>query len=228
MALHDPMEQIIAEALTRAGIEFVTDEGGGNPAGLDFYLPAADLHIEVKRFHSPRVADQMSRAPNVICAQGEAAVNWLAKLIATPLAEGGVPGEQEDSSSRDHAPAPGSALDPADEAQMALCHLDFITNLPGVHPHRAASIRQALERLATFSDATLCIACQGRLRVGDRYYADASGGFIHADCCGPERESYTGANGEPLGPDESIPAPSIWEDEPSRPERSETSGGGES
>jgi hypothetical protein len=36
----------------------------------------------------------------------------------------------------------------ADEAQMALCHLDFISTLPGVHPHRVAVIRGALERLA--------------------------------------------------------------------------------
>lgn len=160
---------------------------------------------------------------------GECAIISADMARSTPLAEGGVPEGQQDSSSQDHAPATGSALDPADEAQMALCHLDFITNLPGVHPHRAASIRRALERLASFSDATLCIACQGRLRGGDRYYADASGGFIHADCCGPERESYTGAGGDPLGPDEPIPEPSIWEDEwknePSRPERSETSGG---
>lgn len=37
---------------------------------------------------------------------------------------------------------------PADEAQMALCHLDWLSSLPGVHPHRVAVIRGALERLA--------------------------------------------------------------------------------
>lgn len=36
----------------------------------------------------------------------------------------------------------------ADEAQMALCHLDWIGYLPGVHPHRVSVIRKALERLA--------------------------------------------------------------------------------
>jgi len=37
--------------------------------------------IEVKRFHTPRVAEQMARADNVIVAQGEAAVRYLAELI---------------------------------------------------------------------------------------------------------------------------------------------------
>lgn len=41
-----------------------------------------------------------------------------------------------------------SRVSASDEAQMALCHLDFISNLPGVHPHRVAVIRGALERLA--------------------------------------------------------------------------------
>ena len=55
-----------------------------------------------------------------------------------------------------------------------------------------------------------CIACAKTMVDGDRYYSDASGGFIHADCCGPERESYTGADGEPLKDGEPIPGPSIW------------------
>lgn len=79
--LTDPMERLIADALVFAGVRFVTDEGGGNPAGLDFYLPDSDVHIEVKRLHSPRIAEQMSRAPNVIAAQGEVAVRWIADLI---------------------------------------------------------------------------------------------------------------------------------------------------
>lgn len=83
----DPMERLIATALTRAGIAFTTDYGGGNPVGLDFHLTDADVHIEVKQYHSDRIAEQMSRAPNVIAVQGRVAVAWLAGIIdaaATP------------------------------------------------------------------------------------------------------------------------------------------------
>lgn len=81
MNLADPMERLVSEALDRARIKYATDEGGGNPCGLDFHLTDFDIHIEVKRFHSDRVADQMRRAENVIVAQGETAIRWLAELI---------------------------------------------------------------------------------------------------------------------------------------------------
>lgn len=57
-----------------------------------------------------------------------------------------------------------------------------------------------------------CIACDEPLKDGDRYYPDADGGSIHADCCG-ERESYTNADGDPLGPNDPIPEPLVWRDE---------------
>lgn len=81
----DPMEQIIADALDAAGIQYTSDFNGGNPARPDFYLPEVDVYIEVKRFHSPRIADQMSRAPNVIAVQGKLAVEWLAAMISARL-----------------------------------------------------------------------------------------------------------------------------------------------
>lgn len=46
------------------------------------------------------------------------------------------------------AAVPKPDTTPADEAQMALCHLDWIASLPGVHPHRVSVIRGALERLS--------------------------------------------------------------------------------
>ncbi len=73
----DPMERQIADALTRAGIAFTTD----HEARLDFYLPDANVHIEVKQFHSDRIAEQMARAPNVIAVQGRGAVEWLAGIL---------------------------------------------------------------------------------------------------------------------------------------------------
>ena len=78
----DPMEMLIERALISRGLWYKTDHGGGNEAGLDFYLPGLDVHIEVKQFHSERSNEQLSRAPNVILAQGEGAVNFLAHLIA--------------------------------------------------------------------------------------------------------------------------------------------------
>lgn len=78
--LTDPLERTIAEALDFAGIGYETDLGGGNPSGLDFKL-ANGIEIEVKRFHSPRIAEQMSRVPNVIAVQGKEAVEYLAEMI---------------------------------------------------------------------------------------------------------------------------------------------------
>lgn len=81
----DPMEKIIADALDAVGASYTTDMGGGNPSGLDFRL-SSGIEIEVKRFHTARIADQMSRAENVIAVQGEAAVRFLAFLIRTSAA----------------------------------------------------------------------------------------------------------------------------------------------
>src|SRR5690606_10313219 len=55
----DPMERVTGEALSAAGIDFITDHEPESPASLDFYLPDTDVHVEVKRFHSERVADQL-------------------------------------------------------------------------------------------------------------------------------------------------------------------------
>lgn len=79
--MNDPIEKIVADALTRAGLQFITDEGGANSTGLDFYLTGHDIHIEVKQFHSPRIAEQMARAPNVIAIQGRAAAEWFATRL---------------------------------------------------------------------------------------------------------------------------------------------------
>lgn len=76
----DPMEEIVAHALNDAGFDYVRDCGGENPSGLDFKL-ANGIEIEVKRFHSQRIAEQMSRAENVIAVQGKEAVEFFASLI---------------------------------------------------------------------------------------------------------------------------------------------------
>lgn len=76
----DPLERILAAALDRAGIAYTTERDGDTLA-LDFHLTEADVYVEVKQFHTPRIAEQMSRAPNVIAVQGRVAVEWLAGIL---------------------------------------------------------------------------------------------------------------------------------------------------
>lgn len=79
--LKDPLEREIEQALIDAGIGYRTDDGGGTESRLDFYLPALDISIEVKRFYTPRTGEQMARAPNIVVVQGERAVRFLAAAI---------------------------------------------------------------------------------------------------------------------------------------------------
>lgn len=75
----DPMEAVVSTALESAGIRF--ESGPSAPARLDFYLPDHDIYIEVKQMHSDRIAEQMSRAPNVIAIQGMQAARFFASLL---------------------------------------------------------------------------------------------------------------------------------------------------
>jgi hypothetical protein len=76
----DPVEKIIADAL--GDIPFTMEGEPEHPEGsLDFYVPSWGVFIEVKRFHSPRISDQMSRQPNVIAVQGMDAAIAFAELI---------------------------------------------------------------------------------------------------------------------------------------------------
>lgn len=76
--INDPVEKVIAQALADAGIKFITPD---SETGLDFRLIDADILIEVKRFHSNRIAEQMSRAENVIAIQGLKAAIEFRKMI---------------------------------------------------------------------------------------------------------------------------------------------------
>lgn len=80
-AAADQMERLIEQALIDAGIRYVTDQGGGNDTRLDFSLIDYDVEIEVKRFYSARTGEQMARSANVIVAQGEIAIRFLAAAI---------------------------------------------------------------------------------------------------------------------------------------------------
>lgn len=60
-------------------------------------------------------------------------------------------------------------------------------------------------------DQVLCIACDIPFEDGDMvYWCSDDTGHIHADCCGPERESYVNPDGSPLKDDEPIPQPFAW------------------
>jgi hypothetical protein len=59
--------------------------------------------------------------------------------------------------------------------------------------------------------AEACFACLVPFKPDDLVLNDVSGGTLHAACCGPERESYTNADGDPLGPDDPIPTGYRWQ-----------------
>lgn len=80
--LRDPLEAMVAAALARAGIHYTA--GQRTAADLDFHLPGPDIHIEVKTYHSDRIARQMALAPNIIALQGRAAVEWFCAQLAKP------------------------------------------------------------------------------------------------------------------------------------------------
>lgn len=76
----DPVEVIIYDALVEAGIPFTNNARLTD--GLDFMIEVdPPIYIECKRFHSPRITEQMSRKTNVIAVQGLEAANWLAKRL---------------------------------------------------------------------------------------------------------------------------------------------------
>lgn len=75
-----PAEAAVREALLLKGFNFVT-EADPRAKRLDFYLVDFDLHIEVKRFHSDRIAEQMARADNVIAVQGLQAARLFARMV---------------------------------------------------------------------------------------------------------------------------------------------------
>jgi hypothetical protein len=75
----DPMERQMVELLNQAGIRFLCDD---HRSGLDFYLPDLDVYIEVKQFHSPRIANQMARRDNVIAVQGKKSFELFKAFLA--------------------------------------------------------------------------------------------------------------------------------------------------
>lgn len=95
-------------------------------------------------------------------------------------------------------------------ADLIAMHYDIDLEVAVTRKFNATSAKVGLlTRLDLLSAGERCMACDRVLVPGDPIYDDASGGTLHAGCCGPERESYT-LGGDPLGPDDAIPEPDIW------------------
>ncbi len=77
--LPDPVEIVLERGFEKAGIEYRRADDGQRH--LDFYLPGLNIYVEVKQFHTPRVADQMARVPDIIVIQGMKAVVTFVKMI---------------------------------------------------------------------------------------------------------------------------------------------------
>lgn len=75
----DPLELAVKDALDEAGVVYLDETENGK--GLDFYLPGAEVYIEIKGGTSPRVLDQMKRDHNVIVVQGRKSVEFMASLL---------------------------------------------------------------------------------------------------------------------------------------------------
>ncbi|RUQ78343.1 hypothetical protein ELZ22_17130 [Brucella abortus] len=71
---------MVARALEARGIHHTRERDPAN-RGLDFHLAGRDVHVEVKRFHTPRISDQASRSEALIVLQGERAVRLFCHLL---------------------------------------------------------------------------------------------------------------------------------------------------
>lgn len=59
-----PLEGQIAALLDRAGLPYIRPETNkDDPTTLDFFVPSLGLYIEVKQWHSDRIAAQLARVP---------------------------------------------------------------------------------------------------------------------------------------------------------------------
>lgn len=83
LKLSDPLEQYIADSLTKAGIDFVHESQDARATlNLDFFLPDHGVYLEIKGGHSPRISNQMKRAHNVIAIQGVSSVDFMCLLLS--------------------------------------------------------------------------------------------------------------------------------------------------
>lgn len=76
----DPMEETVERWLTENGINY--RRADAMKTHLDFFLPDFNVYIECKRFHTPRIDDQLSRSTDIIIIQGTASLKFLDSLVS--------------------------------------------------------------------------------------------------------------------------------------------------
>ena len=84
--LDDPIELAMIALLERHKIAYERpDRQQDNPVNLDFYLPEHGIYIEVKQFHTDRIARQLAAVPErstAIALVGPTCVSDFAKLCS--------------------------------------------------------------------------------------------------------------------------------------------------
>lgn len=78
--ISDFLEKKVSEILISQKIKFI-HESEKNGSNLDFYLTDYDVYIEVKQYHTDRVAKQLASKDNVILIQGRKSIAMLTKLL---------------------------------------------------------------------------------------------------------------------------------------------------
>lgn len=77
----DPLERVIAEALSKNGVPFTRDNHSQEKGvSLDFVLPC-NVGIEVKRYFCGRTSTVLEKNKNVILVQGQQAAESFSSLI---------------------------------------------------------------------------------------------------------------------------------------------------
>jgi hypothetical protein len=76
----DHLEKQLANSLYEANIDFV-HESESEVIDLDLFLPGSQVYIEVKQYHTPRIAAQTERHENIIVLQGKESVNYFCSLL---------------------------------------------------------------------------------------------------------------------------------------------------
>lgn len=81
----DPVETEMEMLLSRYGIAYTRpDKDPSSPITLDLYLPAFNLFIEVKQFHTDRIASQLRKVPQHVTAivlVGPNSIDDFARLV---------------------------------------------------------------------------------------------------------------------------------------------------
>lgn len=194
-----PMTQAVSEERLRAIIAHAKAAGlNGTPAGLLATMARELLALR-------------SATPEPVAWQGVAPDGSVKLTRVKAMAE---EWEATDWIVRALVPAPPSTATPEPTFEVVPC-----SYCGGAGSNENGYCRQCggggaeqrpLAPLPT-EEADCCIACAVALKPGDLVLDDASGGLIHAACCGPERESYVNADGDPLGPDDPIPTGWPWQ-----------------